>query len=163
MSDDEEYQKTITRNRRAERDYYVRDEYEAGVELRGSEVKSIREGRVELSDAYATFQDDELYLVNAHVAPYSHGSHDNHRPERPRKLLLHRSELERLRGEVQQSGYTLIPLELYVSGSLIKVRLGVCEGKKQHDKRQDIKKREHEREIEREQARRQRDEYSYDG
>lgn len=159
----DEYRETIVKNRRAGRDYYVHDEYEAGLQLRGSEVKSIREGRIELTDAYASFQEDELYLVNAHVAPYSHGSHENHRPERPRKLLLHRSEIERLRGEVQQSGYTLIPLEVYVSGSLIKVRLGVCEGKKKHDKREDLKKQEHQREIEREQARRQRDEYSYDG
>lgn len=161
MNDD--YRETIVKNRRAGRDYYVHDDYEAGIQLLGSEVKSIREGRIELTDAYATFEDDELYLVNAHVAPYSHGGHENHRPERPRKLLLHRSEIERLRGEVQQSGYTLIPLEVYVSGSLIKVRLGVCEGKKQHDKREDLKKREHEREIERERAKRQRGEYSYDG
>lgn len=153
MSD--QYRETVTRNKKARRNYDVDEEYEAGISLLGTEVKSCRDHRVELKDAYGTFQDGELYLVNAHIARYQQASHENHRPERPRKLLLHDHELDRLRAKVQQEGYTLIPLEMYFKGSRVKVNLGVAKGKKRHDKRQDMKKREHEREIEREQARRQ--------
>ena len=149
------YHETITRNKKARRNYDIDEEYEAGISLLGTEVKSLRKKRVELKDAYATFQDGELYLVNAHIAPYEQASHDNHRPERPRKLLLHSHELDRLRAKVQQEGYSLIPLAMYFKGSKAKVNLGVGKGKKQYDKRHDMKKREHEREIEREQARRQ--------
>ncbi len=152
---DEKYRQTITRNKKARRNYHVDEEYEAGISLLGTEVKSIREGRVQLKDAYASFKDGELYMVNAHIAPYQKASHDNHRPERARKLLLHGHQIDRLRAKVQQEGYTLIPLELYFKGSTVKVNLGVCKGKKQHDKREDIKRREHEREVAREEARRQ--------
>lgn len=158
----EKYHETIARNKKARRNYDVDEEYEAGISLLGSEVKSLRDHRVELSDGYAAFKDGDLYLVNVHIAPYPHATHDNHRPERERKLLLHSHEIDRLRAKVQQEGYTLIPLEMYFKGSKAKVNLGVCKGKKQQDKRQDIKKQEHEREIAREQARRQKGRYSYD-
>lgn len=158
----DEYHERITKNRQARHNYYVREEYEAGIVLVGSEVKSLRDHRVALKDAYGTFIDDELYLVNAHIDRYPHATHENHEPERPRKLLMHRRQIERVRAKIEQEGYTLIPLEMYFKGSRIKVKLGLCEGKKHHDKRQDIKKKEHEREIEREQAKRQKGEYSYD-
>lgn len=158
----DEYREVITRNRQARHNYDIGDTYEAGIVLEGSEVKSLREHRVALKDAYATFIDDELYLVNAHIDPYPHATHQNHEPEQPRKLLLHRRQIEELRGKVEQKGLTLVPLKMYFKGSRVKVELGVGKGKKQYDKRDDIKEREHEREIEREQARRQKDEYSYD-
>jgi len=158
----DEYHEVIARNRRAEHNYEIEGTREAGIVLQGSEVKSLREHRVALKDAYGTFIDDELFLVNAHIDQYPHATHQNHEPERPRKLLLHRRELDRLRGRVEQEGYSVVPLQLYFKGSRVKVQLGVGKGKKQYDKRDDLKEREHEREIEREQARRQKGEYSYD-
>ena len=150
----EDHYERVTRNKRVYRDYDVLEEYEAGISLLGSEVKSLREHRVHLKDAYASFKDGELYLVNARIDPYPHATHENHEPERARKLLLHKHELERLRSKVQEKGLTLIPLELYFKNSRAKIKLGVCKGKKRHDKREDLKKREHEREIAREKARR---------
>lgn len=162
MSDD--HIETITRNKKAYHNYFVHEEYEAGLKLLGSEVKSLREHRVQLKDAYGTFVDDELFLVNAHIAQYPQATHKNHEPERPRKMLLHRRELNRLKAKVDQSGYTLIPLELYFKGSHVKVKLGVCEGKKLYDKRDDLKKKQHAREMAREHARRKdKMEYKYDG
>ena len=145
--------KTITRNRKAYHNYFVDDEFEAGMRLVGSEVKSLRDGKITLKDAYARFEDHELYLVNAHISPYSHATHKNHDPERPRKLLLHRHELNKLENKVNIAGYTLIPLALYFKGSNVKCKLGLCRGKKQFDKRQSIKEREHKREIARNHAR----------
>ncbi len=141
--------KTITRNRKALHNYFVDEEYEAGLVLWGSEVKSLRENRVQLTDAYARFEDNELWLVNCHITPYPHATHENHEAERPRKLLLHRRELNRLRTKVETAGYTLIPLELYFKGANVKARLGLCRGKKLFDKRESQRKREHAREIER--------------
>lgn len=145
--------KVITRNRKARHNYHVDEEYEAGLRLVGSEVKSLREGKVQLKDAYARFENHELYLVNAHIPQYSHGTHQNHEPERDRKLLMHRRELNRLETKVETAGYTLIPLELYFKGAHVKCKLGLARGKKLFDKRQDIKRREHQREIAREHAR----------
>ncbi len=145
--------KTITRNRKAYHNYFVDDEFEAGMKLLGTEVKSLREGKINLTDAYARFEDHELYLVNAHISPYSHGTHKNHDPERPRKLLMHRRELNKLENKVNVAGYTLIPLELYFKDSHVKCKLGLCRGKKLFDKRQSIKEREHKREIARNHAR----------
>lgn len=139
--------KTITTNRKALHNYFVDEEYEAGIVLLGTEVKSLREGRVQLTDAYARFEDNELWLVNAHISPYSHGTHENHEPERPRKLLMHRRELNRLRNKVETAGFTLIPLELYFNGSNVKARIGLCRGKKLFDKRETIRKREAARDI----------------
>ncbi|MEZ4460684.1 MAG: SsrA-binding protein SmpB [bacterium] len=144
--------KTITRNRKALHNYFVDEEYEAGIVLYGSEVKSLRDARVQLTDAYARFDRNELWLVSAHISPYPYATHVNHEPERPRKLLLHRRELNRLRNKVETAGYTLIPLELYFSGSNVKVRIGLCRGKKLFDKRESVRKREAAREIARETA-----------
>jgi SsrA-binding protein len=138
---------TITTNRKAFHNYFVDEDYEAGLVLLGSEVKSLREGRVELKDAYARFENNELWLVNAHISPYPQATHENHEPERPRKVLMHRRELNRLRTKVETAGYTLIPLELYFKGSHVKVKLGLCRGKKLFDKRETIRKREAAREI----------------
>ncbi len=144
--------KHITKNRKAYHNYFVDDDFEAGMRLVGSEVKSLREGSVHLKDSYARFRNNELYLVNAHISPYDHATQKNHDPERPRKLLLHRHELNKLRTKVEQDGYTLIPLSLYFKGSHVKCQLGLCRGKKQHDKRRDLKKRQHAREIAREKS-----------
>ncbi len=139
--------KKITTNRKAYHNYFVDDEFEAGLKLLGSEVKSLRDGKVNLKDSYARFDNHELYLVNAHISPYSHATQENHEPERKRKLLMHRRELNRLETKVATAGYTLIPLSLYFRGSHVKCKLGLCRGKKQFDKRQSIKEREHKREI----------------
>lgn len=144
--------KVITRNRKALHNYFVDEEYEAGMVLLGTEVKSLRENRVQLTDAYARFLDNELYLVNANISPYPHGTHENHEPERPRKLLMHRRELNRLRTKLETAGYTLIPLELYFSGANVKAKLGLCRGKKLFDKRETLKKREAARDIARQHA-----------
>lgn len=147
MADTKDVIKTITRNKKALFNYFVDEEYEAGVILLGTEVKSLRENRVELTDAYARFEDNELWLVNAKISKYPNGTHKNHDPERIRKLLLHRRELNRLRSKVENAGYTLIPLELYFKGSHVKVKIGLCRGKKLFDKRESIRKREGAREI----------------
>ena len=147
MADETPTITTITRNRKALHNYFVDDEYEAGIVLLGSEVKSLRDNRVQLTDAYARFEKNELWLVSAHISQYPHGTHENHEPERPRKLLLHRRELNRIRNKVETAGFTLIPLELYFNGPNVKVRLGLCRGKKQFDKRESVRKREAAREI----------------
>lgn len=142
-----ENHKTITRNRKALHNYFVDEEHEAGIVLLGSEVKSLREGRIQLTDAYARFEKNELWLVNAHIAPYPQATYQNHEPERPRKLLMKRRELNRLRNKVESAGFTLIPLELFFKGSHVKVVIGLCRGKKLFDKREVIRKREAAREI----------------
>lgn len=147
MSDVTEETRTITTNRKAYHNYFVDEEYEAGLVLVGTEVKSLREGRVQLADAFARFESNELWLVNAHISPYPHGTHVNHEADRPRKLLMHRRELNRLRNKVETAGFTLIPLELYFKGSHVKARIGLCRGKKLFDKREVIRKREAAREI----------------
>ena len=141
--------KIITSNRKARHDYFVEDTYEAGIILVGSEVKSLREGRVSLTDAYAYFRGNELWFVNAHINPYDKATHENHEPERPRKLLMHKYELRRLRGKLQESGLTLIPLALYFKRGIVKVELGLCKGKKLYDKRDDLRRKNHARDIER--------------
>ena len=157
---DKDVIKTITRNKKALFNYFVDEEYEAGLVLLGTEVKSLRENRVELVDAYARFEDNELWMVNAMISPYPMGTHKNHAPDRMRKLLLHRRELNRLRTKIETAGYTLIPLELYFKGSHVKARIGLCRGKKLFDKRDAIQKREAAREIAR--ATSQRRNYSKD-
>ncbi len=153
MGQDQKGTQRITKNRKAYHNYFVDDEYEAGLVLVGTEVKSLREGKVHLKDSYARFRHgNELFLVNAHISPYSHATGQNHDPERPRKLLLHRHELNKLRNKVDIAGYTLIPLSLYFKGSNVKCQLGLCRGKKQFDKRRDLKERQHAREIAREKS-----------
>jgi len=132
----------ITRHKQAHHNYFVDDEYEAGVKLVRTELESLREGRVQLADAYATFEDGELYLVDAHIAPSDQQTVPNHEPDRARKLLLRRTQLNRLETRVEQSGYTLIPLALYFKGDHVKTRLGVCQGKKQFHKQMEAERRE---------------------
>lgn len=139
----------ITVNRRAFHDYHIDDRFEAGIALAGSEVKSLRDGRANLSDAYARFVGDELYLIGAHVSPYGPASAFGHEPKRDRKLLLHRRELDRLAGKLHEKGLTLVPLRLYWKGGRAKVELGLARGKKQYDKRQAIKERDQRREMDR--------------
>ena len=140
---------TLTVNRRATFNYEVLERLEAGIVLTGSEVKSIREGRVSLTEAYAQYRGHELFLFGAHVAEYVQAHRRNHEPLRPRKLLLHRRELERLFAAVQQDGLALVPLQIYLKDGRIKLELGLCRGKKVHDKRASIKDREQKREIDR--------------
>ena len=139
----------ITVNRKAHHDYHIQERFEAGIVLKGSEIKSIRDGRVNLSDAYARPENDELWLFNSHVASYDAASYNSHEPNRPRKLLLHRDEIDGLVGKVMQKGLTLVPLKLYIKHGVAKVELGVARGKKVYDKRETIARRHAEREIDR--------------
>lgn len=141
--------KIICVNKRARFDYEISDMYEAGVTLQGTEVKSLRQGRVSLQDAYADVQNGEVYLLHAHIDQYEQGNRFNHDPERPRKLLLHKQEIRRLVGKVQERGLTLIPTRMYFSRGKAKVEIGVAKGKKNYDKRQDLKRRTAQREIDR--------------
>jgi SsrA-binding protein len=141
--------KIICVNKRARFDYEISDVYEAGMVLQGTEVKSLREGRVSLQDAYADIQHGELYLLQAHIDQYEQGNRFNHDPDRPRKLLLHKGEVRRLVGKTQEKGLTLIPTRMYFSHGKAKVELGLAKGKKTYDKRQTLKRRTAEREIER--------------
>jgi len=145
----EEARRDITVNRRAFHDYHIDEKYEAGLMLVGSEVKSLRDGRVTLKDAYARFINDELYLVGVHINPYGPASQFGHEPERNRKLLLNRRELEKVHGQIAERGLTLIPLRLYWVRGRAKVELGVGRGKKHYDKREDIKERTAKREVDR--------------
>ncbi len=138
---------TIVNNRRARRNYDVLDTVEAGLVLTGTEIKAIREGRVNLSDAYGKPEGDELWLVNMHIAQYSAGSRNNHEPTRPRKLLLHKDEIIRLSRQVSERGLTLVPMRLYIRRHRAKVELGVARGRKLYDKRRAIIEREREREA----------------
>ena len=142
-------ERDITVNRRAFHDYFIDERYEAGLVLTGSEVKSLRDHRAHLKDAYARFFGDELFLVGAHINPYAPASQFGHDPIRTRKLLLHRREIERLRGKIQERGLTLVPLRLYWSKGRAKAELGLARGKKQYDKRASIRSRMEHREVER--------------
>ena len=142
-------ERDITVNRRAFHDYTISERYEAGLALVGSEVKSLRDNRANLKDAYARFFGEELFLVGAHISPYGPASQFGHEPERNRKLLLHRRELDRLRGKIQERGLTLVPLRLYWVRGRAKVELGLGVGKKLHDKRVAIRERMERREIDR--------------
>jgi SsrA-binding protein len=146
--------KVICRNRKAYFEYTIDNLYEAGLVLQGTEVKSLRQGRASIDDAYARFRDGEIYLYNAHIGPYSHAAVDSHNPERPRKLLLHRFELRRLLGKVQERGYTLIPVKLYFKNEHAKVEIALARGKKKVDKRETIRRREQQREMDRARKRR---------
>jgi len=139
----------ITVNRRAFHDYTIDERFEAGLVLTGSEVKSLREGRAHLKDAYARFLGDELFLIGAHVAPYGPSSQFGHDPERSRKLLLHRKEIEKLRGKIKERGLTLVPLRLYWVRGRAKAELGLAKGRKLHDKRVAIRERMEKREVDR--------------
>jgi SsrA-binding protein len=146
----ENIKKAVATNRKAYHDYFIEEKFEAGIMLQGTEVKSLREGRVNLQDSYASVKGDEVFLHHCHISPYSHGNIMNHEPLRTRKLLLHRKEIDKLLGKTKQQGLTLIPLRIYFSKrGLAKVELGLAKGKKQHDRRETIKTREASREVER--------------
>jgi len=137
----------VARNKRARHDYHIMDSWEAGLVLTGTEVKSLRDGKATMADAYAVVNAGEVFLLNLHISPYEKGNQFNHEPTRTRKLLLHRKEIRRLIGAVERQGLTLIPLELYFRNGVAKVNLALGKGKKLHDKRADDKKRSDEREI----------------
>ena len=139
--------KFVVRNKKARHDYFVEETFEAGVSLLGSEVKALRDGRGNLSDAFAEVRGGELVLVGSHIGEYVFANQFNHVPRRDRKLLMHKGEIAKLRTKVEQRGYTLIPLALYLKNGKIKAELGLCKGKKHHDKRQSEREREGEREA----------------
>jgi SsrA-binding protein len=141
--------KTVARNRKALHEYHIIDSYEAGIVLAGPEVKSIRGGRVSLTEAFARIEGNEALLYGMHITPYDPASRWNVDPVRTRKLLLHRREIRRLIGATQQEGFTLVPLELYLKDGFVKVALGLGKGKKNYDKREDAKKRDADREMQR--------------
>ncbi|MGP8050080.1 MAG: SsrA-binding protein SmpB [Desulfobaccales bacterium] len=146
--------KIICRNRKAYFEYAIDALYEAGMVLQGTEVKSLRQGRANIGDAFASFRGGEIFLYNAHISPYSHAGPESHNPERPRKLLMHRWEMRRLLGKLQERGYTLIPVRLYFRDQHAKVELALAKGKKKYDKRETIKRREQQREMDRARRRR---------
>ena len=141
---------TVADNRKARHDYFIDESYEAGIALTGSEIKSIRAGRVNLRGGYARVVNGEVWLYDVHISPYEQsGTHFNHEPTRPRKLLLHRREISRILGQVERQGFTLVPLRIYFKGRRAKLDLGLARGKKLYDKRDDLAKREAKRDIER--------------
>jgi len=146
----------ITVNRKAYHNYHIQETLEAGIVLKGSEIKSIREGKVNLSDAYAKPENGELWLYNSHIASYDAASYNTHEPTRPRKLLLHKKEINSLVGKVVQRGLTLVPLKLYIKHGIAKIELGVAKGKKLYDKKEAIARRDADREMERAMKRRRR-------
>ncbi|HWR11604.1 MAG TPA: SsrA-binding protein SmpB [Rectinemataceae bacterium] len=142
--------KVVALNRRARFDYSVDESFECGVELKGTEVKSLRDGRASFPDAYADVRNGEVWLRNFHITEYAFSSLFNHDPDRPKKLLLHAQEIKRIDRKVREKGFTLIPLAVYLKHGLIKIELGLCKGKKAYDKRADIKERDVDRDIRRE-------------
>lgn len=145
-----ESEKAVVTNRKAYHDYFIEEKFEAGMVLQGTEVKSLRDGRANLQDSYASVKDGEVFLHNCHISPYSHGNLMNHDPVRVRKLLLHRKEIDKLLGKTQQKGLTLVPLRIYFSQrGHAKIELGLAKGKKLYDRRETIKAREAGREVER--------------
>jgi SsrA-binding protein len=147
MTEKANEQKIITTNRDAYHNYQILETFEAGIQLVGTEVKSIREGRVNLKDAYAMVRDGQIWLLNAHISHYSHGNRQNHDPTRDRRLLLHKREIIRLQSKVQEKGLTLVPTKLYFKGNLIKCELAIARGKKLYDKRETEARKAQEREA----------------
>jgi SsrA-binding protein len=145
----EQGEKNVCVNRRARHDYLIEETYEAGLVLTGSEVKSLRDGKANLTDSYARIQKGEAYLLKTHISPYPGANQFNHEPTRTRKLLLHKREIQRLTGKTKERGLTLIPLRLYFNNGLAKVELGLARGKKLYDKRETLKRRAARREVER--------------
>lgn len=141
--------KVIANNKKARHDYFIEETYEAGIELTGTEVKSIRQGKVNLKDSYASIKEGEVFVLQMHISPYEKGNIYNKDPLRVRKLLLHKSEINKLIGYTQQQGYALIPLKVYLKRGLVKVELAVAKGKKLYDKRRDLAKKDAKREMER--------------
>ncbi len=140
--------KIIANNKKAFFDYFIEDKYEAGIELVGTEVKSLRMGKCSIKEAFVRIQKGEVYVYGMHISPYEKGNIFNKDPLRPRKLLLHRHEIRKIEGQMAQKGYTLVPLNVYLKGSLMKIEIGLAKGKKLYDKRQDIAKKDQRREAE---------------
>jgi SsrA-binding protein len=140
-------EKVFATNKKAFHDYFIMERYEAGISLLGTEVKAIREGRLNLKDSYALVQGGEAFLFNCHISPYSHGNRENHEPTRTRKLLLHQKEIKKLIGKTQEKGLTLVPLRVYLKRGKIKIELGVARGKKLIDKRETERRKEADREA----------------
>lgn len=148
MSQQNELQ-TVSRNKKAYHDYFVIDSYEAGIELFGTEVKSVRQGKINLKDAWCTIDDGELFVNGMHISPYEFGNIFNRDPLRKRRLLMHKREINRLFGEIKQQGYTLVPLSAYFKKGKLKIQVGLCKGKKNYDKRESIARKDAQREAER--------------
>lgn len=145
---DKDAVRPLASNKRARHDYHVLETFEAGIRLKGTEVKSVREGRVQLKDSYVEFRDHQAWLVGTHISPYSHGNRENHDPEQQRKLLLRKREIDRLFGRTQLKGLTVVPLSVYLKGNWVKVEIALVQGKKLYDKRESEKERELDREME---------------
>ena len=141
--------KVVAENRKARHDYHIEETFEAGMVLTGTEVKSLRQGRANLRDAYAAIENGELFVYNMHISPYTHGNMFNHEPKRTRKLLMHKREIMRLLGQTQERGYTLVPLKVYFRRGLAKMELALAKGKKLYDKRETIARRDEKRRIDR--------------
>jgi SsrA-binding protein len=141
--------KVVAQNKKARHDYHIEETFEAGIVLQGTEIKSIRAGKANLKDSFARVQNGELFLHNMHVSPYEQGNRYNHDPLRTRKLLLHRKEINKLLGATKEQGYSIVPLKMYLKNGYAKVLIGLAKGKKNYDKRQDLKKKDAKREIER--------------
>jgi len=142
--------KIVAENRKARRDYFIVDEYEAGLVLKGTEVKSLRQGRANLKDSYARIKNGEVFVYQLHIAPYPFAYYDNHDPLRPRKLLLHKHEIKRLYSKVNEKGHTLVPLRLYFKNGKVKIVIAVAKGKRKYDKREAIRRRDDQRDLDRE-------------
>jgi len=142
-----ETEKVVASNKKAFHDYHIFDRYEAGIVLSGTEVKSLREARINLKDSYAQIKNNEIYLVNCHISPYSHGNRENPEPTRTRKLLLHRQEINKLIGKSVEKGFTLVPLRVYFKEGRAKVEIAVVKGKKLYDKRETQRRKESDREL----------------
>ncbi|SET04504.1 SsrA-binding protein SmpB [[Clostridium] polysaccharolyticum] len=144
----ERSKKLIANNKKARHDYFVEETYEAGMALHGTEVKSLRLGKCSIKESFIKIEKGEVFIYNMHISPYEKGNIFNKDPLRVKKLLLHKYEINKISGKIQQQGYTLVPLNVYLSGSLVKIEVGLCRGKKLYDKRQDIAKRDQRREAE---------------
>ncbi|WP_440894881.1 SsrA-binding protein SmpB [Amphibacillus sp. Q70] len=141
--------KVMARNKKASHDFFIEDTFEAGLVLQGTEIKSIRAGRVNMKDSFARVERGEVFLHNLHISPYEQGNRYNHEPTRTRKLLLHRKQISKLIGETQQAGYSLIPIKIYIRNGMAKVLIGLGKGKKKYDKREDLKQKQAKRDVDR--------------
>ncbi|KIL50007.1 SsrA-binding protein SmpB [Jeotgalibacillus soli] len=141
--------KVVAQNKKANHDYFIEETYEAGIVLQGTEIKSIRQGRINLKDSFARISNGEVFLNNAHISPYEQGNRYNHDPLRERKLLLHKNQINKLIGETKQQGYSIVPLKMYLKDGFAKVLIGLGKGKKNYDKRETLKKKEAKRDMER--------------
>ncbi|MCP4691440.1 MAG: SsrA-binding protein SmpB, partial [Desulfobacterales bacterium] len=146
MSDN--HTKRVAENRKARHDFFIEDTFEAGIVLKGTEVKSMRNGRTNLKDSYARIKNGEVFVYQMHISPYPFAHYDNHEPLRPRKLLLHKYEINKLYGKVNEMGFTLVPLKVYFKNGKVKILLGLAKGKRKHDKREAIRRRDQKRELE---------------